>query len=271
MNNKGSVVLKVIKRIALLLIVFQFLFTSCIPQSKLQLLQYENINDSAYSNKFVGDPNILTEYLIQPNDYLYINILTIEKELSDFLQPGSGMNFLNSGNQALLGYNVDNSGNVFFPYLGNIHVGGLTIQQAHDSIKASAGHILGPRTRIDVKLINNTINVMGEVNKEGIYNMTKSKITIYEALTLASGLTNYAKRQEIKVLRTINGKKTLYQVDVTSGQLVEKNMFYVFPNDVIYVDAMQAKSFGLTPTISLTLLSTLLTTTLTFLILLQTF
>jgi polysaccharide export outer membrane protein len=100
--------------------------------------------------------------------------------------------------------------------------------------------------------------------------MTKSKITIYEALTLASGLTNFAKRQEIKVLRTTNGVKTLYQVDVTSGQLIEKKMFYVFPNDVIYVDAMQAKSFGLTPTISLTLFSTLLTTTLTFLILLQT-
>jgi len=270
MNNKVTVAIKVIKRTLLFFIVFQFIFTACIPQEKLQLLQYKNINDSSYSNQFLGDPDILTEYLIQPNDYLYINIMTIEKELSDFLQPGAGMNYLNSGNQALIGYNVDNNGNIFFPYLGSIPVGGLTIQQVHDTIKASASQILGPRIRIEVKLINNTINIMGEVNKEGIYNMTKSKITIYEALTLSGGLTNFAKRQEIKVLRTTNGVKTLYQVDVTSGMLIENGMFYVYPNDVIYVDAMKAKSFGLTPTFSLTLISSLMSTTLTFLLLIST-
>lgn len=262
--------LKEINRLRLLLKVVTFIsilsLLSCIPQSKLNLLQTEKVNDSSFVNEFIADTTVLKEYLIQPNDYLYINIRTVEKELSNFLEPGSGMNFINSENQSLLGYNVSNEGYIFFPYIGHIKLGGLTLMQAHDTIKASARSILGDRTRVDVKLINNTMNVLGEVNKEGIYNMTKSKITIIEAITIAGGLTTYAKRQKVKVFRKINGEEKVYLVDLTSGKLVE-NMFYVYPNDVIYVEAMRAKSFGLTQTFSTAIISSLLTTTVAILVL----
>jgi polysaccharide export outer membrane protein len=250
----------------ILVLVSNLLLISCIPQSKLNLLQTQEVNDSSFVNDFVHDTGFLKEYLIQPNDYLYVNIRTIEKELSSFLEPGSGMNFINSENQSLLGYNVNNEGFIYFPYLGDIKLAGLTMMQAHDAIKASATKILGDRVRIDVKLINNTINVLGEVNKEGQYNMTKGKITIVEALTIAGGLTNYAKRQQIKVFRKINGKEMVYLVDITSGNLV-KNMFYVYPNDMIYVEAMRAKAFGLTPTFSITMISTMLTTVVAIMVL----
>ncbi|MDY0102494.1 MAG: polysaccharide biosynthesis/export family protein [Lentimicrobium sp.] len=249
-----------------LVLISNFLLISCIPQRKLNLLQTQEVNDSSYVNSFITDDSILTEYLIQPNDYLYINIRTIEKELSDFLEPGSGMNFINSENQSLLGYNVNNEGYIYFPYLGDIKLAGLTMMEAHNAIKASATKILGDRVRIDVKLINNTINVLGEVNKEGQYNMTKGKITIIEALTIAGGLTNYAKRQQIKVYRKINNKEMVYLVDITSGDLV-KNMFYVYPNDMIYVEAMRAKSFGLSPTFSITMISSMLTTVVAIMVL----
>ena len=86
-----------------LVLVSNLLLVSCIPQSKLNLLQTQEVNDSSFVNDFITDTGFLTEYLIQPNDYLYVNIRTIEKELSSFLEPGSGMNFINSENQSLLG------------------------------------------------------------------------------------------------------------------------------------------------------------------------
>jgi len=233
--------------------------SSCIPQKKILLMQYDQLNDSAYANKFLGEEHPLTEYVVQPNDYLYINITTVEKPLSDFLSPGGGLNFLDATNQALLGYHVSDDSTILFPYLGPIKVAGLTVRECHEVVKIAASKIIGDRLRIDVKLINNSVNIMGEVNKEGIYNMTKNKITIYEALTLAGGLTPYAKREYIKVLRRVGDEKIVYLVDVLSGNLISGNMFYVFPNDQIYVEQMRAKSIGITPTFSLSVLMTLLT------------
>jgi polysaccharide export outer membrane protein len=250
------IVFRSILWLAFLVTVF---LSSCIPQNKILLMQYDQLNDSAYANKFLGEEHPLTEYIIQPNDYLYVNITTIEKPLSDFLAPGGGLNFLDASNQALLGYHVSDDSTILFPYLGLIKVAGLTVRQSADEVKIAASKILGERLRVDVKLINNSVNIMGEVKSEGSFNMTKNKITIYEALTLAGGLTPYAKREYIKVFRKVGSENVVYLVDVLSGNLISGNMFYVFPNDQIYVDQMRAKSIGITPTFSLSVLMTLLT------------
>jgi polysaccharide export outer membrane protein len=99
--------------------------------------------------------------------------------------------------------------------------------------------------------------MLGEFNKQGTYNMTRNKLGIYEAITLAGGLTDYAKRSKIKVLRTENGERKMYVIDVKSGNQVGKNMFYVYPNDVIYAEPMKAKALGVTPTFSLAVLTTI--------------
>lgn len=234
------------------------LFFSCIPQKNIILMQYDQLNDSVYANDFVPEVNPMQVYLIQPNDYLYINITTVEKALSEFLQPLGGANFLDISNQALIGYHVNDDSTVYFPYIGKIKVAGLTVLEAHEKIKEAANLILGDRVRVDVKLINNVINVIGEVNDQGLHNMTKNKITIFEAITIAGGLTDYAKRKKVKVFRVNKGVKEVFMVDVTSGKAISDNMFYVFPNDIVYVEPMRAKSFGLTPTFSLSVLTTLI-------------
>jgi polysaccharide biosynthesis/export protein len=261
-------VLKVIRIYIRSMTIFLIMgLSSCIPQSKLLLLQYDQLNDSTYANAFIPEPDRMLEYRIQPNDYLYINVSTIEKELSMFLEPMAGINFLGAYNQALVGYHVDYKGEIIFPYLGTIKLDGFTIYEAHDEVKKAAKDFLGDQIRVDVRLINNVVNIMGEVRTEGNYNMTRNKITIYEAITLAGGFTDYARRSQVKVFRNINGNNTVYLVDLTSGKMIGDNMFYVFPNDMIYVEPMRAKSMGLTPSFSLNLLTTLLTITTTVLFL----
>ncbi len=261
--------LTVLKRVAgILAVCFIMAFSSCIPQSRLILLQYDELNDSTYANAFIPEPDRMMEYRIQPNDYLYINVSTIEKELSMFLEPLAGVNFLGAYNQALVGYHVDYQGEIYFPYLGKIKLSGLTISEAHDAVREAADEFLGDQIRVDVRLINNVVNIMGEVSAQGNYNMTRSKITIYEAITLAGGFTDYARRNQVKVFRNIDGDSQVYLVDLTSGKLIGENMFYVFPNDVIYVEPMRAKALGLTPSFSLNLVTTMLTITTTVLFLL---
>lgn len=252
----------------IIIAVVMIAFASCIPQSKIVLLQYDNINDSTYANAFVPEVDPMIEYRIQPNDYLYINVASIDRELSMFMEPLAGVNFLGAYNQALVGYHVDHHGMINFPFLGKIHLVGYTIDEAHDVMREEAQKLLGDQIRVDVRLINNVVNVMGEVRSEGNFNMTRSKITIFEAIALAGGFTDYARRGEVKVFRTVGGEHFVYAVDLTSGKLIGENMFYVFPNDVVYVEPMRAKALGLTPSFSLGMVSTLVTLTTAILFLL---
>jgi polysaccharide export outer membrane protein len=232
--------------------------TSCIPQKNLLLMQYDDLIDSTYATTFAGKEFEDTIYRIQPNDYLYISITSVEKQITQFVEPVAGINYLNSENQALVGYHVYDDGTIYFPYIGIVELGGLTIRQARDTMKVHASRLVG-RCRIELTLINNTIYMLGEFMKQGTYNMTRNKLSIYEAISLAGGLTDYAKRSRIKVLRTEHGEKKMYVVDIKSGDQIGKNMFYVYPNDLIYAEPMKAKAIGITPTFSLSVLTTVVT------------
>jgi len=234
------------------------LLSSCIPQKHLLLMQYDKLIDSTYATTFQGKQYEDTIYRIQPNDYLYISITSVEKPITQFVEPVAGINYLNSENQALVGYHVYDDGTILFPYIGIIRLGGLTLREAKDTMKVHASKLAG-RCRVEVTLINNTIYMLGEFNKQGTYNMTRNKLSIYEAISLAGGLTDYAKRSKIKVLRTEHGVRKMYVVDVKSGNQVGVNMFFVYPNDVIYAEPMKAKSIGITPTFSLAVITTIVT------------
>jgi polysaccharide export outer membrane protein len=240
------------------LFVASVFLTSCIPQKNLLLMQYDKLIDSTYAKTFTGKHFEDTIYRIQPNDYLYISITSVEKSLTQFVEPVAGINYLNSQNQALVGYHVYDDGSIYFPYIGIIRLGGLTIREARDTMKVYAAKIVG-RCRIELVLINNTIYMLGEFLNQGTYNMTRNKLSIFEAISLAGGLTDYAKRNKIKVLRNEKGEKKMYVIDLRSGNLIGKNMFYVYPNDLIYAEPMKAKAFGITPTFSLSILTTIVT------------
>jgi polysaccharide export outer membrane protein len=242
----------------ILLIAAAAWLSSCIPQKNLLLMQYDKLIDSTYATTFAGKKFEDTVYRIQPNDYLYISVTSVEKNLTEFVQPVAGINYLNSENQALVGYHVYEDGTIYFPYVGIVKLGGLTLPAARDTMRAHVANIAG-RCRVEVTLINNTIYLLGEFTKQGTYNMTRNKLSIYEALALGGGLTDYAKRNKLKVLRNEHGVRKMYVVDVRSGNQVGVNMFYVYPNDIVYAEPMKAKSIGITPTFSLAVLTTVVT------------
>jgi protein involved in polysaccharide export with SLBB domain len=112
------------KPIALALFAGLVALTSCIPQKKMLLMQYDKLIDSTYAKSFNGTDFEDSIYRILPNDYLYINITTVEKPISQFIEPSAGLNYLNDGNQALVGYHVADDGRIFFPYVGFIPLAG---------------------------------------------------------------------------------------------------------------------------------------------------
>ncbi|MFV0468108.1 MAG: polysaccharide biosynthesis/export family protein [Dysgonomonas sp.] len=138
--------------------------------------------------------------------------------------------------QKMLGYFVDNEGNIDFPILGTLHVSGLTRKEISDLIK----HRIKDENLIQdlivtVDFANLKFSVLGEVKAPGMYDIEGDRITILEAIGMAQDLTIYGKREKVLVIREENGKRINYQIDLRSSQFFTSPAYYLQQNDVVYV------------------------------------
>ncbi len=136
-------------------------------------------------------------------------------------------------------YTVDEQGNIDFPVLGTIHVGGLTRAEIASTIKKRliADNLVKDPT-VTVEFSNTGINVLGEVTRPGRYDMERDRITLLEGLAMAGDLTIQGERTNVAVMReNPDGSTSVYRVDLTSAEsLYGSPAYYLQQNDVIYVE-----------------------------------
>ena len=145
-----------------------------------------------------------------------------------------------SGN-GVIGYLVDEAGNINFPFVGNINVGSLTTAQAAVKIQKALSDYVS-NTSITVKFIDNQVTVMGEVQRQGVFPFTQDKLTIYEALGLGGGLTQYGDRKKVILIRNEGTKIMHYRLNLSDSKIASKDYYYILPNDVIIVEPLKALS-----------------------------
>ncbi|NCT11060.1 MAG: polysaccharide export protein, partial [Flavobacteriia bacterium] len=138
-------------------------------------------------------------------------------------------------------YLVDNNGEIDFPVLGKLKVGGLNRNELIELLtnKLDPNYIKNPN--INIRLANYKVSVLGDVRLPGSYTIPNERITILEALALAGDLNISGKRQNILVIREEDGKKIQYQVDLLSKQLFISPVYYLQQNDVVYVEPNYAR------------------------------
>jgi len=201
-------------------------------------------------------------YKIQPNDYLFIHVTSIEGKNTDFFNSPITTNVgYTENNQMLVGYYVSDSGHIQFPFIGKLYLQDKTLEEARIVIEKEVNQFVG-QVNINIKLMNNTVSVMGEVNYQGTYRITKAKLTVFEAITLAGGFTDYAKRNKIELIRNTTNGPVIQTLDLSNKAILNSDLYYVYPNDLINVTPMRAKTWGIGPSFSLAVLTTILTTVL---------
>lgn len=132
-------------------------------------------------------------------------------------------------------YLVDNNGEIDFPVLGKIRLGGLTRLEATDLLKSKLNdYIINPG--VNLTFTNFRVTVLGEVNKPGTYNLVQEKVNIFEALGLAGDMTIKGLRNNVLVMRETNGDKKFERLNLLSDSVVNSPYFYLAQNDVIYVE-----------------------------------
>lgn len=143
-------------------------------------------------------------------------------------------------NQNGKAYLIDNTGFIDFPVIGKIKIGGLTRTEANKKlVEAVSEYITKPS--INLSILNFKISVLGEVYRPGSYVIQSERITLLEALSKAGDLTIYGKRNNLLVIREVEGKKTYSRVDITSANFLNSPFYYLAQNDVIVVEPNKTK------------------------------
>jgi len=186
------------------------------------------------------------EYLVQPGDNLYIRVVTPDEKSTFLLNPLSAGNNQNIGNDAsvyLNSYSVTESGYLDFPMVGEILVKNLNVEQIQKKIEDHLNTLLIQFVVI-VKLVNYNITMLGEVNRPGQYKIYQNSINVFEAVSMASDLTDFANRNKVAIIRqTKTGSEVVY-IDMTKRDLLLSDYYYLRPNDILYVQPLKGKQFS---------------------------
>jgi len=221
---------------------FVFLVFSCKPRE--ELVYYQNI-DSLVS------PEKLDTYeiKIQPDDLLMIIVSAEDAEsaypfnLTTISVPSATvMNSIN-GQQSIQTYLVDAQGFIDFPVLGKLAVGGLSRSELLQLLETRIAKYI-KKPIVNIRRMNFKISVQGEVTAPGTYTINSDRVTLIEAISLAKDLTIYGKRNNILIIREVNGVKSFNRVDLTKADFINSPFYYLSQNDVVYVEPNKVRING---------------------------
>ena len=180
---------------------------------------------------------------LQPGDRLRITVFSRDRELTELFN----LNDRGSGNNATgerHPYTVRADGSIEIPTLGQLFVQGKTRQEVSDLVKyelISSKLLLDPT--VIVEFFEPSFYALGEIGHKGRITIPTDQLTLVEALALAGDLTIDGRRENVLVLRTVDGIQTPYTVDLTSMKSVYSSpVYYVQQNDIIYVEPNQKRA-----------------------------
>lgn len=188
------------------------------------------------------------EPVFQKGDILSIAVIT-PNELSSrlFNQPNGtatpqGEATAGAGNvaQANGGYLINEKGNITLPLFGSFHAEGFTRQTLTDTLTNKLSNYLDSPI-VSIRLMNYKITVLGEVARPGTFSIPSERITILDALGLSGDLTIYGKRNNIRVIRTVNGTRETGVLDLNKGDIFNSPFFNLRQNDIVYVEMNDRK------------------------------
>lgn len=142
-----------------------------------------------------------------------------------------------SSTAQILAYTVDEQGDINFPVLGKVAVAGKTRQEVaaylYDRL---VDRELIKNPIVTVEYVNLGVNVLGEVNRPGRINIQKDYFTILDAITFAGDLTINGQRENVMVMREVDGEDQTFVINLCDRQdMLSSPAYYLQQNDVVYV------------------------------------
>lgn len=261
-------------------LVFIAWMTGCVTNKQLTYLQYQNDLKEINPTDTVMRQYALKkkDYLLQPNDIISIRVASITDEEYNFIkkyetdlglirkldqysrsiQEGGDFNNLRNNQIAMggiangqissialdrqnTGFVLDMDGELELPEIGSLQLSGLTIPEAEDKVKSAlTGYFEVPMVRI--QLLNYHFTVLGEVESEGRYTSYDPRLTIFDAISLAGNIGEFADRSNIKIIRQEGMEAKVLYLNMLDESTLNTNNFYIQRDDIIIVPALKART-----------------------------
>lgn len=130
---------------------------------------------------------------------------------------------ITSGSSTVIGTNIGPDGHASLPYIGNIKLAGLTIDEATALLERELGEYLNLRG-FSVAVSSyapRKIYVMGSVKSPGIKELSVDSLNAYAAISAGGGVTNKGRSKHIQVIRIRDG--VMYYREVNIDAFVKKH------------------------------------------------
>jgi polysaccharide biosynthesis/export protein len=230
--------------ILLFVVLGAILSTSCVPLKNSIYLQGDIAKELKDLDE--ADKSRIDDYIVKPNDVLYITVNSLDETTSGFLNKNTGYTQLPETpmSTSLLGYRVNLDGSIDFPFIGKIFVANLTLPDIREKIQLSVGKYI-EQSSVTVKLLNDNITVVGEVQAPGRFVLAGEQLNLLEALSLAGDMTDYANRKRVRFIRKEGGTHQMVIVNLLDDRIMYSPYFYLKPGDILYVEPNRLKSFTL--------------------------
>jgi len=245
-------------KLFLLLCVIATIMTSCNTQKDIPYMIGANElpADVLQTAAKASDP------VVMPGDMLQINVISRNAEAVkpfnkiDYVSKLGGNTNMNNNENSMYYYLVDANGNIEYPYLGTLHIGGMSKSAVENHIASLIyPRYITERPGVEVRFQNFRVSILGEVNSPGVIKANNGRLNLLEALAQAGDLTIHGRRDNVMIIRTnSDGSRSIQTVNMNDKNMILLPSFNLQQNDIIYVEPNSSKarqSWNVPPALSL--------------------
>ena len=175
------------------------------------------------------------DYRISKDDKITFTLSTNDGQ--DILTGQTGTNATAKGNQNnQIEYVVRSDGKVLLPVVGEIHIQGMTVKQSEDTLKQLfSNYYLDPFVQVTVT--NKRVIVFpGDGGSAKVVFIKNNNTTLMEVIAEVGGISERGRANTIKLMRSINGKREIYPIDLSTIEGLAFADMIVQANDYVYVE-----------------------------------
>ncbi len=220
----------------LILAIFITLFiSSC--KTKHDLAYFEDLESSTSGVLQTQDYT----YRLEPENELTISVNSAVPQATamfnlPLINPATPSSVSASGTPQVQTYIIDNKGDIDFPVLGKIHVAGMTVYELKEYLEKRIAQYVKDAI-VTVSTSGYKITVIGEVGSPRTIRTTLDRFSILNALGECGDLTEYARRDNILVMRRLpDGNIEYGRLNLHSSDITQSPYFWLKNDDVVIVE-----------------------------------
>ena len=165
--------------------------------------------------------------------------IAVDDRISFTVLANNGEQIFLGGNQSGVGYGdftVRKDGKAFIPIIGELKLEGLTVKQCEEILtKEISKYINDPYIKLNISN-SRVIIFKGNGSIATIVPLHNAKTTLLEVIAQTGGIPDKGLANNIKIVRTENGTRKIYKVDLSTIDKLEYGEMLVQANDYIFID-----------------------------------